>query len=167
MDRVSYKTVKADTLTRLSLGWTLLFIRRLRGILSEIFPLSIDKLKYVLLSDFYSNLLTEKQREFLSLYYEEDLSLGEISEKFGISRQAVYDSIRSSEMCLERFENELGLLASFQHQRGVVTDVLEHLQSLESDDVGTKKQETIRYIKQRLHSLIDPPQSQYGDEARS
>ena len=129
--------------------------------------MSIDKLKYVLLSDFYSNLLTEKQREFLSLYYEEDLSLGEISERFDISRQAVYDSIRSSEMCLERFENELGLLASFQHQRGVVTDVLEHLQSLETDDVGTKKQETIRYIKQRLHSLIDLSQSQYGDEARS
>lgn len=129
--------------------------------------MSIDKLKYVMLSDFYSNLLTEKQREFLSLYYEEDLSLGEISENFGISRQAVYDSIRSSEMCLERFENELGLLASFQHQRGVVTDVLEHLQSLETDDVGTKKQETIRYIKQRLHSLIDLPQSQFGDEVRS
>ena len=129
--------------------------------------MSIDKLKYVLLSDFYSNLLTEKQREFLSLYYEEDLSLGEISERFGISRQAVYDSIRSSEMCLERFENELGLLASFQHQRGVVTDVLEHLQALETDDVGSKRRETIRYIKGRLHSLIDLPQSQFGDEARS
>ena len=129
--------------------------------------MSIDKLKYVLLSDFYSNLLTEKQREFLSLYYEEDLSLREISERFGISRQAVYDSIRSSEMCLERFENELGLLASFQHQRGVVTDVLERLQALETDIVGTKKRETIQYIKQRLHSLIDLPQSQYGDEARS
>ncbi len=129
--------------------------------------MSIDKLKYVLLSDFYSNLLTEKQREFLSLYYEEDLSLGEISERFRISRQAVYDSIRSSEMCLERFENELGLLASFQHQRGVVTDVLERLQALETDIVGTKKRETIQYIKQRLHSLIDFPQSQYGDEARS
>ena len=129
--------------------------------------MSIDKLKYVLLSDFYSNLLTEKQREFLSLYYEEDLSLREISERFGISRQAVYDSIRSSEMCLERFENELGLLASFQHQRGVVTDVLERLQALETDIVGTKKRETIQYIKQRLHSLIDLRQSQYGDEARS
>ena len=129
--------------------------------------MSIDKLKYVLLSDFYSNLLTEKQREFLSLYYEEDLSLGEISERFGISRQAVYDSIRSSEMCLERFENELGLLASFQHQRGVVTDVLEQLQALETDIVGTKKRETIQYIKQRLHSLIDLPQPHRGDEARS
>ncbi len=129
--------------------------------------MTIDKLKYVLLSDFYSNLLTEKQREFLSLYYEEDLSLGEISERFGISRQAVYDSIRSSEMCLERFENELGLLANFQHQRGVVTDVLKHLQVLETDDVGTKKRETIRHIKQRLHSLIDFPQSPFGGEARS
>lgn len=129
--------------------------------------MSIDKLKYVLLSDFYSNLLTEKQREFLSLYYEADLSLGEISERFGISRQAVYDSIRSSEMCLERFESELGLLASFQHQRVVVADVLEQLQALETDIAGTEKKETIQYIKQRLHSLTDIPQPPRGDEARS
>ena len=129
--------------------------------------MSIDKLKYVLLSDFYSNLLTEKQREFLSLYYEEDLSLGEISDRFGISRQAVYDSIRSSEACLERFENELGLLANFQRQRGVVTEVLEHLQALEAHIAGTETMHTIRYIKGRLHSLIDLPQSHHGDEARS
>ena len=129
--------------------------------------MSIDKLKYVLLADFYSNLLTEKQQEFLSLYYEEDLSLGEISERFGISRQAVYDSIRSSEMCLERFETELGLLASFQHQRGVVADVLEQLQVLETDLDGTEKKQTIQYIKGRLHGLIDLPQPPRGDEARS
>lgn len=129
--------------------------------------MSIDKLKYVLLADFYSNLLTEKQREFLRLYYEEDLSLGEISERFGISRQAVYDSIRSSEMCLERFENELGLLASFQHQRGVVANVLEQLQVLETDIAGTEKKATIQYIKGCLHSLIDLPQPQRADEARS
>ncbi len=133
----------------------------------EILPLSIDKLRFVLLSDFYSNLLTEKQREFLSLYYEEDWSLGEISERFGVSRQAVHDSIRSSEMCLERFEEELGLLASFQHQRGVVADVLEHLQALETDTAGTKTRDTIGYIKGRLHSLIDLPQTRYADRARN
>lgn len=129
--------------------------------------MSIDKLKYVLLSDFYSNLLTEKQREFLSLYYEEDLSLGEISERVGISRQAVYDSIRSSEMCLERFETELGLLASHQHQRGVVADVLEQLQALETELDGTEKKQIIQYIKGCLHSLIDLPLPQRSDEARS
>ena len=105
--------------------------------------MSIEKLKFVLLSDFYSNLLTEKQREFLRLYYEEDLSLGEISERFGISRQAVYDSLRSSEMCLERYEKELGLLSDFQHQRHVLTDVLEHLQELEIDIAGVEKKDTI------------------------
>ena len=133
----------------------------------EIAPLSIDKLKYVLLSDFYSNLLTEKQREFLSLYYEEDLSLGEISERFGISRQAVYDSIRSSETCLERFENELGLLASFQRQRDVVAEVLERLQALEADSAKSETKDAIHYIKGRLHSLIDPPQSHHADETRN
>jgi hypothetical protein len=129
--------------------------------------LSIEKLKFVLLSDFYSNLLTEKQREFLRLYYEEDLSLGEISERFGISRQAVYDSLRSSEMCLERYEKELGLLSDFQHQRHVLTDVLEHLQELEIDIAGVEKKDTIQYIKTRIHSLMNPSEPQQEGEARS
>ena len=134
---------------------------------SEISHLSIEKLKFVLLSDFYSNLLTEKQREFLRLYYEEDLSLGEISEHFEISRQGVYDSIRSSEMCLERYEKELGVLSDFRHQRYVLTDVLEHLKELDTDIIGAEKKGTIQYIKMRIDSLMNPSESQREGEARS
>lgn len=65
------------------------------------------------LLDFYADLLTEKQRTTLSLFYEEDFSLGEIGEKAGISRQAVYDSIRRSELLLEEYEAALGLIEAY------------------------------------------------------
>jgi len=129
--------------------------------------LSLEKLRFVLLSDFYSDLLTEKQREFLQLYYEEDLSLGEISEHFRVSRQAVYDSIRSSELCLERYEKDLGLLFEFQHLRHVLADVLEHLQELETNVVGVEEKTTIQYIKTRIHSLMNPSVPRRGSESRS
>ncbi|SDI67877.1 hypothetical protein SAMN04488123_104190 [Natribacillus halophilus] len=61
------------------------------------------------LFDFYHPLLTEKQRNYLHLYYYDDYSLGEISENFNVSRQAVYDNIRRSEQVLEEYEAKLRL----------------------------------------------------------
>ena len=104
--------------------------------------------------------MTKKQREFLQLHYEEDLSLREIAESFGITRQAVHDSIRSSEIALERYEKGLGLLSDFQRQRGMLTDILEHLQRLETDLNGTEKMNTIQYIKKRIHILMNPSEPQ-------
>ena len=56
------------------------------------------------LFDFYQALLTEKQRSYMQLYYLDDLSLGEIAESYGVSRQAVYDNIRRTEAMLEEYE---------------------------------------------------------------
>ena len=60
--------------------------------------------------DFYGNLLNEKRRNTLVCYYEEDLSLSEIAENEGISRQGVSDSIRRGEQQLRGFEEKLHLL---------------------------------------------------------
>ncbi|WNQ13704.1 putative DNA-binding protein [Paenibacillus aurantius] len=62
-----------------------------------------------LLYDFYAPLLTEKQRTFLSCYFHDDLSLGEIASEFEISRQAVYEHIKRAEATLEEYENKLQL----------------------------------------------------------
>lgn len=71
----------------------------------------IDKrLRVSLLLDAYGELLTEKQRDFLRQYYEEDLSFGEIAADCGISRQAVFDSVRHGEESLEHFERSLRLI---------------------------------------------------------
>ena len=70
------------------------------------------------LLDAYRRLLTDKQADIMSLYYEEDLSLSEIKEHYGITRQAVLDNIKRSEKQLERFESKLGLVELInKHQR--------------------------------------------------
>lgn len=66
------------------------------------------------LYDFYESLLTSKQRNYMTLYYLDDYSLGEIAEQFGVSRQAVYDTLRRSESMLEDFEDKLALYSKFQ-----------------------------------------------------
>lgn len=57
---------------------------------------------------FYGGLLTQRQQEMLYLYYEEDLSLGEIAEQFGVSRQNVHELITRSVDKLRRYEAALG-----------------------------------------------------------
>ncbi|WP_243113055.1 putative DNA-binding protein [Ruminococcus sp. Marseille-P6503] len=62
-----------------------------------------------ILLDLYGELLTEKQRDVLELYYNDDLSLAEIAQQYEISRQGVHDSIRRGEEALLKFEEILGL----------------------------------------------------------
>ena len=71
----------------------------------------MDKTVYLsLLLDFYGELLTEKQREYADLYYNENLSLGEIAENDGISRQAVRETLLRAETVLRSTEDKTGLV---------------------------------------------------------
>jgi predicted DNA-binding protein YlxM (UPF0122 family) len=63
-----------------------------------------------LLLDTYGALLTERQRQFMRLHYEEDLSFSEIAREFNISRQAVHDSVKHATAALQQFEATLGLV---------------------------------------------------------
>ena len=63
-----------------------------------------------MLLDFYGELLTEKQRECYDLHFNEDLSLSEIAEQSGISRQGVWDNIRRAEATLRELEEKTGLV---------------------------------------------------------
>lgn len=65
------------------------------------------------LLDFYGDLLTEKQRDSLDFYYNDDLSLGEIGANLGISRQGVRDNIKRAEAVLFEMEEKLGLARKF------------------------------------------------------
>ena len=69
--------------------------------------------KISLLLDFYGDLLTDKQRDAIEFYYDEDMSLAEIAEHAGISRQGVRDSIKHGEKVLLEMESKLGLAARF------------------------------------------------------
>lgn len=65
------------------------------------------------LFDFYEQLLTTKQMQYIGLYYRDDYSLGEIAENFQVSRQAVYDNIKRTEQILENYESKLHLYRDF------------------------------------------------------
>lgn len=77
------------------------------------------------LFEFYEPLLTEKQMNYIALYYRDDYSLGEIAENYEVSRQAVYDNIRRTEKILEEYETKLQLFQRFQAQ-SKQTDELEN-----------------------------------------
>lgn len=81
------------------------------------------KLTISLLLDFYGQLLSEKQLEIMDYYYNDDLSLREIAEIVGITRQGVHDTIKRSEAFLEELENKLGLLSRWQS----IEEQLEHI----------------------------------------
>lgn len=86
-----------------------------------------------LLFDCYGALLTDKQRELFDLYYNEDLSLAEISEHAGITRQGVRDGIVRAEHTLRAMEERLGLVARLEritaHTRAL-TDELSAAEAL-------------------------------------
>jgi len=83
-----------------------------------------------LLYDFYGVMLTEKQREFVELYYFDDLSLAEIAEQFEISRQAVHDNIRRAGAQLLEYESKLKLVERFEERQVIGQRVLELLNRL-------------------------------------
>ena len=72
------------------------------------------------LLDFYGEMLTEKQRSFLDYYYNDDLSLSEIAENEGITRQGVSDNIRRAENKMLFWEKECGFCESFLRLKELV-----------------------------------------------
>lgn len=76
-----------------------------------------SRLMHSMLLDFYGELLTDKQRECCEMHYNEDLSLAEIAEQLGISRQGVWDNIRRADAALAEIEDKTGLVARFTAAR--------------------------------------------------
>ena len=79
----------------------------------------IERVEYAsMLYDFYGSLLNENQNEIMALYHEDNLSLSEIAEELGQTRQAVHYTLRKAEKALKSYEEKLGLLASYRkHQQ--------------------------------------------------
>lgn len=88
--------------------------------------MAMKNLKISLLLDFYGAILTEKQRESLELYYNEDLSLAEIAEIAQISRQGVRDNIKRGENILLEMEEKLGFFAKYSD----LDEIMEQLTNL-------------------------------------
>lgn len=71
-------------------------------------------LQMIMLLDFYGDMLTEKQHDFIDFYYNDDLSLAEIAENVGITRQGVRDAIKRAESLLTEMEERLGFVKRFE-----------------------------------------------------
>ena len=106
-----------------------------------------DRLETGWLFAFYGPLLTERQRNLLSLYCEEDFSLSEIAAREGISRQGVYDAVRRGARQLEAYERQLGLLARYRRLTQGLSEGLEALR-----DAPGEQAQRAREILARLLS---------------
>ena len=77
------------------------------------------------LFEFYAALLTDKQMNYIELYYADDYSLAEIAEEFGVSRQAVYDNIKRTEKILEDYEMKLHMYSDYIVRSQIFDDIME------------------------------------------
>ena len=87
----------------------------------------VKTLRMNYLFDFYQTLLTEKQRNYLELFYLRDYSLSEIAETFDVSRQTVYDNIRRTGDLVEDYEAKLNLYEKFEQRRKIYDDMKQTL----------------------------------------
>ena len=79
--------------------------------------------RMAMLFEFYGDLLTERQREFYDLYYNEDLSLAEIAENYGISRQGVRDVIVRAEAAMSEIEEKTHIIRRFHQSKAAIAAI--------------------------------------------
>ena len=101
-----------------------------------------------LLFDFYGELLTDRQKQAIDLHWNEDWSLAEIAEKFGLTRQGVWDILRRAEASMRGLEAKAGLVRRYLERRVEIEDIRRDLAEILPDD------EASRNILTRLEELL-------------
>jgi hypothetical protein len=101
-----------------------------------------------LLLDFYGELLTEKQKEYCDLHWNEDYSLAEIAELGGLSRQGVWDILRRAETALRDMEEKTGIVRRHLDRLNEIAGIRQELLALLPDD------DRSRAVLQRLDGLM-------------
>ena len=109
-------------------------------------------LEMTMLYDFFGDLLTEKQRTYFDLYYNDDLSLSEISQQTGISRQGVRDNIMRAEQLLRGYEEKTGIVARFMKLQSDISSIEKDVSAIiEASDGGVKR--TAEAVRDKLQEL--------------
>lgn len=85
----------------------------------------MEALEMTLLFDYYGDLLTERQRSCVDMRYNQDLSLSEIAEELGVSRQGVYDNLSRAEALLRNMEEKTGCVQRAMETRKAVREILD------------------------------------------
>ncbi len=109
------------------------------------------------LLDFYGQLLTDKQRETVEYYYNDDLSLGEIAENLGISRQGVRDSIKRAETVMFDAEEKLSLVKKSREFRNSLDVIRNHIDIIDERNMKIYRSdvinESIKVILKELEKI--------------
>ncbi len=114
-------------------------------------PIIEKRVELGMLLDFYGPLLSERRREVMQMYFGEDMSLQEIADTLGISRQAVHDLEKSASLQLYKHEEALGLLQRyrrFEQEIQKCTDLVKQVRGADEDD-----RQTLKEIKSTLERI--------------
>ena len=111
--------------------------------------------RMAMLYDFYGDLLTDRQKEFYDLYYNEDLSLAEIAENYGITRQGVRDVIVRAEAYLTEIEDKTGLILRFHTMQDQLKEVAACAVQIRAINDARLNDRELEDLAQRIQSLTD------------
>jgi len=109
-------------------------------------------LQMTMLFDFFGELLTEKQQSYFDLYYNDDLSLSEIAQQTGISRQGVRDIITRAEHILMEYEEKTGIVERFMAMQTVISSIEKDL-SFVLDSTDGEVHSMAERIRQNVEKL--------------
>ncbi len=112
-------------------------------------------LAFSTLLDYYGALLPERQRDALSFYYNDDLSLAEIADEMGISRQGVRDAIKRGEAQLSELESALGIASSQAALKKEIEDIVSQLRAVSCEADGCNASDKILAISDRIARIAD------------
>ena len=111
------------------------------------------KIELAWLTAFYGGLLTDKQRQVLALHCEEDLSLAEIAQEAGVSRQGVHDMLTRAAQRLFEMEEKLGMAARFQRMEEGLEACRALLQEKRYDEAERTIESLIRLDQEEQNGL--------------
>ena len=94
----------------------------------------MKELKFGILNELYGSQLSARQREIIKNYYDFDLSLSEIADNYGITRQAVSDALRKGEKALETLESEMGFHEKINRLKNMVEALSDKLEIGNADE---------------------------------
>ncbi len=111
--------------------------------------------KQVLLYDFYGELLTEHQRSVYEDAVYNDMSLGEIAQEYGISRQGVHDLIKRCDKILAEYEEKLKLVEKFTQAKEKISQLVELTKDLEMSQLDEEAKAKVVSIRQLSTDLMN------------
>ena len=112
------------------------------------------KVEVSILCQIYGELLTKKQYNYIDDYYNKDLSLSEMADNYGITRQAARDNIKKGESKLFEYEEKLGIMKTTLKNEKTIEDVLMQINEIQTNYSDKKIAKILENVKKQLTTMI-------------